>query len=191
MNDSVSGTDFNVLMVHAKAFSDFTPEREKLLIDVGVIIIPRLQEVSERFYDKLLAVPSAAPFLDGRVDSLKSTHLQWLSSLFTGPYDVNYTAVMYGVGDAHVRVKLPVEFMAGGMCLIQNELTGIAADVYNCDMAAMVEFTNAVHSVLGFSLMIMQESYQSSSLAEELEKFLAITGMSRTLFNNLAEAYQY
>ncbi len=29
-----------------------------------------------------------------------------------------------------------------------------------------------------------------ASLAEELEKFLAITGMSRPLFNNLAEAYK-
>ena len=37
--------------------------------------------------------------------------------------------------------------------------------------------------------MVMQESYQASSLAAELEKFLSITGMSRQLFDNLAEAY--
>jgi hypothetical protein len=36
----------------------------------------------------------------------------------------------------------------------------------------------------------MQESYQSSSLAEELERFLIITGMSRLLFDNLAKAYR-
>ena len=47
-----------------------------------------------------------------------------------------------------------------------------------------------MNAVLGFSLMVMQESYQSSSLAAELEKFLAITGMSRTLFDNLALAYK-
>ncbi len=186
----MSDVDFDALMLHAKAFSDFTPEREKLLVESGSVVIPRLQEVSESFYDKLLVIPSAAPFLAGRVDSLKATHLQWLSSLFTGPYDTNYTAAMYGVGVAHVRVKLPVEFMAGGMCLIQNELASIAAEIYAGDVARMLAFINAVHAVLGFSLMIMQESYQSSSLAEELGKFLAITGMSRTLFNNLADAYQ-
>jgi len=48
----------------------------------------------------------------------------------------------------------------------------------------------AINAALGFSLMVMQESYQASTLAGELEKFLAITGMSRTLFNNLAEACQ-
>lgn len=37
--------------------------------------------------------------------------------------------------------------------------------------------------------MIMQQSYQESSIAEELEKFLKISGMSRTLFTNLAKAY--
>jgi hypothetical protein len=36
----------------------------------------------------------------------------------------------------------------------------------------------------------MQESYQSSLLAQELDKFMAITGISRALFNNLAAAYK-
>jgi len=36
----------------------------------------------------------------------------------------------------------------------------------------------------------MQESYQAGSLAQELEKFLSISGMSRTLFDNLAKAYK-
>ncbi len=37
--------------------------------------------------------------------------------------------------------------------------------------------------------MVMQQSYQESGIAEELEKFLRISGMSRTLFTNRAKAY--
>ncbi len=186
----MGNVDFGELMARAKAFSDLTPEREALLISSGKLIHPRLVEVTDNFYQKLASIPKATPYLEGRMESLKATHQQWLNSLFTGPYDENYTAAMYKVGDAHVKVKLPVEFMAGGMCLIQNELARVAGEVYESDVASVVALMSSVNSILGFTLMVMQESYQSSSLAEELEKFLAITGMSRTLFNNLAVAYR-
>ncbi len=182
--------DFNDLMERAKAFSGFTPEREQLLVEAAPLVTPRLDEVTNNFYATLQAIPKTQPYLEGRLEQLKSTHRQWLESLFTGPYDLDYTRAMYVVGDAHVRVKLPVEFMAGGMCLIQNELVRIAGEVSGGDLDRAISLISAINSVLGFSLMVMQESYQSSSLAEELERFLAITGMSRVLFNNLAEAYQ-
>ena len=57
-------------------------------------------------------------------------------------------------------------------------------------MSRLNKATAAVNSVLGFTLMVMQQSYESSRLAEELEKFLKITGMSRILFDNLASAYK-
>ncbi len=186
----MDSVDFGELMDHAKQFSGLTPDREALLVASGELIRPRLQEVTDNFYSILLSIPKTAVHLEGRVESLKATHLQWLNSLFTGPYDVEYTAAMYAVGDAHVRVKLPVEFMAGGMCLIQNELARISGEVCDGDVGRTISLIGAINSVLGFSLMVMQESYQSSSLAEELDRFLAITGMSRILFNNLADAYQ-
>ena len=172
----MNNIDFSELMAHAKAFSGLTPEREALLVTSGDLIRPRLQEVTDNFYGVLQSIPKTTEDLEGRLDPLKATHLQWLNSLFTGPYDVEYTAAMYAVGDAHVRVKLPVEFMAGGMCLIQNELACIAGESCGGDTVRLVSLINAINSVLGFSLMVMQESYQSSSLAEELEKFSAKKG---------------
>ena len=46
----------------------------------------------------------------------------------------------------------------------------------------------AINAVTGMSLFIMQQAYQEASMAEELERFLKITGISRTLFSNLAQA---
>lgn len=181
--------NFDELTPYAKAFSELTPEREALLLEVGEILKPRLGEVTERFYAKLQTIPKARPFVEGRIDVLKRTHLAWLEGLFTGPFDANFTAAMYRVGDVHVKVKLPVEFMAGATTLITQELVNLIVDTFRDDPEKCKEALNAVNAILGFCLLVMQESFQSSALAGELEKFLYITGMSRTLFNNLAAAY--
>jgi hypothetical protein len=97
---------------------------------------------------------------------------------------------MYHVGEVHVKVKLPVEFMAGGITQIQGHMVAIITEAAQGDPAKIRSWLEAVNAALGFSLIIMQESYQTSTLSAELEKFLSITGMSRTLFNNLASAYK-
>jgi len=182
--------DMEALTEYAKKFSGLTPELEAVLLELGPALKPALPAVTESFYRTLQEIDKARPFLEGRVDSLKSTHQQWLESLFDGPYDASYTARMYHVGHVHVKVELPVEFMSGGMTLIGNELMPAIAQACGVDHDRCRRAHTAVNAVMGFSLMVMQESYQVSSLAEELEKFLAISGMSRALFDNLAKAYK-
>lgn len=183
-------TDVQALTARSKLYAGLTPADETLLITEGARIQPLLPVVTERFYATLVTLPQAQPFLQGRLEQLHNTHLSWLRQIFTGPYDASFTAFMYQVGVTHVRVKLPVEFMTCGITQIGNHLLPLLADLYTDDIAQFARIAQAVNSVLGFSSIIMQESYQSSLLAEELERFLAITGISRTLFNNLASAYR-
>jgi hypothetical protein len=98
---------------------------------------------------------------------------------------------MYQVGDVHVRAKLPVEFMAGAMTLVGTRINQLLGDLLVHNPEMLTKAVVAVNAALGFTLMVMQQSYESSRLAEELEKFLKITGMSRTLFDNLASAYSH
>ena len=146
--------------------------------------------MTEKCYDELQQIPAAVPYLEGRVEGLKATHLAWLQTIFSGPYDANFAASMHKVGEVHVQVKLPVEFMASGTLLIKKHLVPILTQVYAGDALRMGLMMKAVNGVTGFCLIIMQESYQSSLLAQELDKFMAITGISRALFNNLANAYK-
>jgi len=182
--------DFEKLTAYGKSFSGLTPEKEALLISVKDQIKPHLETVTDEFYQQLQEIPETAAFLDGRVDSLKKTHGLWMESLFTGPFDKDFTARMYKVGDVHVKVKLPVEFMAGAMTLINNRLYSLIINTFGDDKQRCADILTSVNAITGFSLMVMQQSYQESSLAEELEKFLKISGMSRTLFTNLALAYK-
>lgn len=180
--------NFTELTEYAKHFSDLTAEKEQLLQELGPAVLPHLSTVTDRFYEILEKIPQAIPFLEGRTDALKDTHIKWMNSIFTGPYDEAYTEFMYNVGDVHVKVNLPVEFMSGGITLISNELNKIVCGIYNDNTQGLQNITAAINSILGFSLFVMQKSYHAS-VEEELEKFLLITGMSRPLFDKLASTY--
>ncbi|MBA4501084.1 protoglobin domain-containing protein [Marinobacterium marinum] len=186
----MSQINFAALCEHGKSCSGFDAEDEQLLIAEGDQLKPHLVNVTEHFYQELQQIPAAAPFLEGRLEALKATHLAWLETVFTGPYDEVFAARMHKVGEVHVQVKLPVEFMSSGILLIKKHLIPILAQVYAGDVELMGKMMKAVNAVTGFCLIIMQESYQSSLLAQELDKFMAITGISRALFNNLASAYK-
>ncbi len=185
----MSQVDFVALCQRSKACCGFDAEDEQILLSDGHKLLPHLSKVTDQFYTELQQIPAAAPFLEGRVEALKATHKAWLESVFTGPYDAHFAARMHHVGEVHVRVKLPVEFMSSGTLLIKKHLVPILTQVYSDDALKLGQMMKAVNAVTGFCLIIMQESYQSSLLAQELDKFMAITGISRALFNNLASAY--
>jgi len=182
--------DFSALAEHGKQYAGFSAADEAVLQAEGAKLIPYLASVTDGFYQDLQGIPQAQRFLEGRLESLKRTHQAWLEKIFTGPYDAEFAQVMHHVGEVHVRVQLPVEFMSSGIVLINNHLCPVLAEIYADDAAMMGRMVRAVNAVTGYSLILMQESYQTSLLAEELERFLAITGMSRKLFDNLANAYR-
>lgn len=181
--------NFFELITYSKSFSGLTPELESCLKDIAPIITPHLKRVTDSFYEQLATIPVTDKFLAGRIEHLKSAHLKWLNDLFTLNVDAQFAQGMYKVGDIHVKVNLPVEFMAGSMTLINNELIKLVIETMGDDIVDVAKALQAINAVTGVALMVMQQSYQASSLAEELEKFLKISGMSRTLFSNLAKAY--
>ena len=178
------------LTEYCKAFSGLTPERETLLKEISDEITPYLSDVTNAFYNELAEIDKAQPFLEAKLDSLKQTHEAWLKGIFSNDFDDEYTKHIYHVGDVHVKIQLPVEFMAGAMTQIQRNMTPVLVKLYGDDPTRLIAVTEASIAAFGFSLQIMQESYQSSSLSAELDKFLKITGMSKVLFNNLASAYK-
>ena len=178
------------LCVYARQFTGIDEHKTNLLKEVYPDIAGHLHEVTNIFYDNLETIPKTRDFLEGRVEGLKTTHQAWLNELFNTDFGEEYTRKLYHIGDVHVKVKLPVEFMAGAMTIIQSEMLRLLKTVYAHDNEKMIAVARAFNAALGFSLLIMQESYQSSSMAAELEKFLKISSMSRALINNLAKAYR-
>ena len=186
----MSNADMQTLCNYARQFTGLTDEKVQILHQLYGDIQPHLNGVTDAFYARLSEIPKASAFLDGRTAQLKPIHVAWLNELFTSNFDAEYTQRIYKVGYVHVKVKLPVEFMSGAMSLILGELTPLILANYNGQTEMQAKALDALNAAIAFSSLVMQESYQSSSLAEELERFLIITGMSRLLFDNLAKAYR-
>ncbi|UOG93917.1 MAG: protoglobin domain-containing protein [Candidatus Thiothrix sulfatifontis] len=186
----MSQVDMVSLCEYAKQFAGLDDAQLQILHKIYPQISPRLSEVTDAFYAHLAQIPKTHTYLEGRTETLKATHLEWLHELFNSQFDVTYTQKLYNVGHVHVKVNLPVEFMAGSITFMHKELTQIISEVFVNDPSMVIKSIHAISGVLGFSLFVMQESFQSSTLAEELNKFLSITGMSRALFDNLTRSYR-
>jgi len=182
--------DITDLCAYARQFSGLNDEKITLLQDTHEKILPKIPAITDAFYFHLSEIPKTKVFLEGRMESLKKAHQEWIEELFTSDYDEVYTQKMYHVGDVHVKVQLPVEFMSGAMTIIQGELVSAFGELYPDEPERLLQLGLASNAAIGYSTLVMQESYQSSTLARELENFLSITGMSRQLFDNLARAYK-
>lgn len=152
--------DFNALIEYGKSFTGFTPEHEKCLKDIAPVVMPHLEAVTHAFYEQLVKIPGTGKFLDGRVTKLKNVHLNWLESLFKDDVDEKFAEKMYNVGYVHVEIQLPIGFMAGSMTLINHGLAEIVMNEFGDDREKCLLALQAINSVTGLSLMLMQEAYQ-------------------------------
>ncbi|MGD9859053.1 hypothetical protein CFI10_01640 [Marinobacterium iners] len=182
----MSNVDFSVLCEQAKAYAGFEPQDELILVQEASRLQPHFSAITDAFYAELQTIPEALPFLEGRVDTLKTTHSAWLSKVFTGPYDADFAAYMHHVGVVHVQVKLPEKFMTSGIGLINKHLIPLLPEIYANDVGKIGQVLKALNAATSFCLLIMLESYRG----HELERFMEVTGISRVLYNNLAAAYR-
>lgn len=180
----MSNVDFAVLCEQAKAFAGLEPEDEQLLIQEASRLKPHFPTVTDAFYAELNTLPEAAPFLEGKVDALKSTHNLWLNRLFSGPYDADFAAWMHRVGVIHVQARLPEKFMTCGIGLINKHLIPLLPVVYAEEPEKVGPMLKALNAATSFCLLIMLESYRG----HELERFMEVTGINQTLYHNLAAA---
>lgn len=178
--------DFSHLNEQAKLFAGFDAQDEQVLVDARPQLLSELDRVTDAFYAELADIPEARPFLEGRLDALKSTHRLWLEKIFTGPYDGDFAAYMHRVGVVHVQVRLPERFMASGIGLISKHLIPVLTQQFRDDPAQLGAVMKAVNGVTVYCLIIMQVSYRQ----HELERFMDVTGISEALYANLAAAYR-
>lgn len=155
--------NFDELIGQVKSLSGLTPELENCLKEIAPVVIPHLNKVTDYFYSRLLMIPSTSIFLESRMDQLehlKETHLNWMISLFTLDINAEFARDMCRVGDVHVTVHLPIEFMAASMCIINKELLKIIIEEFGHDKALCLRALQATSAVMGLALIIMQKSYQ-------------------------------
>jgi len=145
-----------------RAYVGFDAQDEHNIQAVADQVRRHIPDIVRRFYEVLFQDPAAREVFTGgepQIARQQAMLAQWLTELFTGPYDQHYFNIRFRIGLTHVRVDLPLRYMPLGMEIIWQELARVLreCDLPNCDGTL-----RSLHKLLTFDLTIMLESYQKS-----------------------------
>jgi signal transduction histidine kinase len=158
-NGLVSFNAFDELKAHV----DFSVHDERRIAELGAHADRLIPVVVERFYDALLKQARArAVFVGGAAQIARQKVLlaDWMSELFSGPYDEAYYLKRYRIGSTHVRVGLPQCFMVVSMEVIWDSFR---SQFRRLRIVGVEEKLASLHRLLMLDLTIMLESYHGSS----------------------------
>lgn len=69
----------------------------------GEWLRPKVTEITDAFYERLLTEPTTAAFLDGKIEHLKNVHHVWIEDILSGVYDESFFIRQIKIGKAHVK----------------------------------------------------------------------------------------
>ena len=151
---------------------------------ISPALIALAPTLTDEFYVQLLSHPKTRQHIDGRLDTLKGTHQQWLTDLFTGPHDEAFFARQEIIGVVHVRVKIPPLFVSSSMSYLRHAIvhklhTKTEAGELSCEQ--FEQASPAILRLLDLAQMLIDTAYE----AERLRLLSEATGMRPRLLENL------
>lgn len=160
------------------AISGFCENDVNRLFRLSDAIQPYLPELTDRFYTQLQASETMRPYLNGRLDQLKQTHLTWLNSLFSGIYDDAFLSAQQSIGDAHVQAKVPPLFVSSSMSFLRAEVPAVLSDEIVQNLGeTRADCTSSILKILDLAHFLIDGTY--------FERIMDIMGISRNLLNRL------
>lgn len=144
-----------------KKYVGFDDDDAARLEALESVVSPRLSEVVDRFYETILRHPGARMVFGdlAQVRRLRVSLLDWLQTLFRGPYDDAYYQKRSAIGRVHVRVGLPQHYMFGAMEIVWQSLREI---IQAAGLSNTAEALASLHKLLSLELGIMLEAYKES-----------------------------
>lgn len=149
-----------------RRYVGFTDADASHLVELGGYFGPRLTEIADQFYERLLSDPRArSVFTEGaaQMERQRRVFHLWLTDLFCGRYDVDYFMRRANIGRVHVRVKLPQHYMVTAMNVVRQALGERLAALKLPDEAAK---RRAIGRILDIDLAIMLDTYREDLIGE-------------------------
>jgi hypothetical protein len=129
------------------------------------------------------------------VQRLHSVLREWLIGLLDGTFDEEYVKARWGFGQKLVEVDLSFEDIILLESLARRSLFELAQGELNERPQVLWATVSTLDKALCLDLILIYNGYLQAREAEMertlLDQFLAITGFSRTLYENLAEAREW
>ena len=184
-----------------RGYIGFDTHAEALLRAFEPYAQPHFKRIIDDFYAAILEHPEASQAITGgsaQVQRLKSFLIGWLKNVLTGPYDEEYLKRNARIGEVHVRIGLPQQYMLGASDRIRNHLRTLAATWEEHQINGIPSpdggeplsprgIHQAINQVLDLELSIMFESYQTdwSNRVRIQERLAAVGQLTSTMGHEL------
>lgn len=164
-----------------KNVSGLSENDQGKLKESSSVILPHIAAVTDEFYEQLAAEPRTAKYIEGRVDLLKSTHIQWLEALFSGECNDEFIESQLRIGRAHVTAKIPPLFVASSMSYLRAAFPKLISQELNSNDNGAGELASAILKMLDLCQYLIDHAYEQ----DRLQRLTDATGLSRPLLENL------
>lgn len=173
-NFGIKNEDLDVLL----DINCFTQTDIDRLFKLRVVIEPKLPALTDRFYVQLQNNEITAVFLEGRLEALKATHLQWMKDLFSREFNEEYVAFLWNIGRVHAKLHIAPLFVASSMSFLRSEIPSLISDEVAEQLGEQrADLIAAVIKMLDINQVVIDSSYN--------DRLLEVTGISKKLLQRL------
>jgi uncharacterized membrane protein (DUF373 family) len=145
----------------------FTDEDCRNLQELQVIADEYLADLAGNFMEYLVDIPEAQKIIEhhSSKDRLEAFHRHWFRTLFQGEYDEEYMRTLKRIGQAHVRVGLPVHYVNASMNHVRHAIQHMIHDNFS-DRDQRRMYRESVDKILDMNLAVMTSSYRDAEMSK-------------------------
>ena len=158
--------------------NNFTQDDIDKLRKLQPIVDSKLPELTDKFYVQLQNNETTAAYLEGRLEALKATHLQWMRDLFSRDFNEEYVAFLWNIGRVHAKLHIAPLFVASSMSYLRSEFPNLITDEEAKSLGyTQAELVSSVLKMLDINQFVIDNSYN--------DRLLEVTGISKKLLQRL------
>ncbi|MCA9696299.1 MAG: ATP-binding protein [Myxococcales bacterium] len=124
---------------------------------------PHFARISEHFYERIVAHPSAHQAITGgaeQIERLKQTLIDWMRSGLLGPHDEEFCRRRARIGHMHVRIGLPQRYMVTAMNVMRLDFRQIIDTTEALGTQEQRLLSASLDRLFDLELAIMLETYK-------------------------------
>ncbi len=155
-----------------QAYVAWTEDDTRRISAAGQLLGPHFPDLIEDFYAEIQWHPVASRVIRGgevQIERLKQSLRQWLSELFSGPYDEPYIARRWRVGLRHVEIGLPQVYVAAALSRLRTGMIRLLREQWRGDEAIHSLCLQSLNKLLDLDLAIISDAYETAYVRRQQE----------------------
>lgn len=155
-----------------QSYVGWTATDSERVMAAGRIMAAHFHDLVEDFYAELQRHPLAVSVITGgseQIERLKRTLVKWLEELFAGPYDEQYVARRWRVGQRHVEIGLPHVYTAAAMSRLRNGMIRVLRRHWQGDDSQLAATLQSLNKLLDLDLAVISDAYETDYVRRQQE----------------------